>query len=531
MSTRSDGYLGNGLVKRDGLQQNFTEEQIEEYVKCMEDPLYFAANYIQVIAPSKGLVQYKPYPYQKKMMKTFVDNRFCIVLACRQSGKSITSIIYILWYAIFHPEKNIAILANKGATAREMLSRITLALEHLPYFLQPGCKELNKGNITFSNNSKIIAAATSGSSIRGLSIDLLFLDEFAFVENANEFYTSTYPVISAGDETKVIITSTANGVGNLYHKLYQGAAQSTNEFVPFRVDWWDVPGRDEKWKQTTIANTSELQFEQEYGNNFHGRSNTLISSNVILGLKCSKPIEERNSIKYYKKPKRDHTYIMTVDVSKGRGQDYSTFCIFDVTDDKFEQVATFRDNMISPLIFPDIIVKVAEAYNQALIVVENNDVGQVVCNAIYYEYEYENTFVESTVKAGGVGVTMTKRVKRIGCSNLKDLIEMNKIAIVDYDTISELATFEIKGVSYEASGDNHDDLVMNLVLFAWFISSDAFGNIADTDLKSLLYQDRIRELEEDLLPFGFINDNKQSPDVSNPALDELIRQRKDWLNL
>jgi hypothetical protein len=222
---------------------------------------------------------------------------------------------------------------------------------------------------------------------------------------------------------------------------------------------------------------------------------------------------------------------MTVDVSKGRGQDYSTFCIFDVTDDKFEQVATFRDNMISPLIFPDIIVKVAEAYNQALIVVENNDVGQVVCNAIYYEYEYENTFVESTVKAGGVGVTMTKRVKRIGCSNLKDLIEMNKIAIVDYDTISELATFEIKGVSYEASGDNHDDLVMNLVLFAWFISSDAFGNIADTDLKSLLYQDRIRELEEDLLPFGFINDNKQSPDVSNPALDELIRQRKDWLNL
>ena len=531
MSTRSDGYLGNGLVKRDGLQQNFTEEQIEEYVKCMEDPLYFAANYIQVIAPSKGLVQYKPYPYQKKMMKTFVDNRFCIVLACRQSGKSITSIIYILWYAIFHPEKNIAILANKGATAREMLSRITLALEHLPFFLQPGCKELNKGNITFSNNSKIIAAATSGSSIRGLSIDLLFLDEFAFVENANEFYTSTYPVISAGDETKVIITSTANGVGNLYHKLYQGAAQGANEFVPFRVDWFDVPGRDEKWKQTTIANTSELQFEQEYGNNFHGRSNTLISSNVILGLKGSNPLEEKNSIKYYKKPQDGHTYIMTVDVSKGRGQDYSTFCVFDVTNDSFEQVVTFRDNMVSPLLFPDIIVKVANLYNQSLIVVENNDVGQVVCNAIYYEYEYENTFVESTVKAGGVGVTMTKRVKRIGCSNLKDLIEMGKINIVDYETISELATFEMKGTSYEASDGNHDDLVMNLVLFSWFISSDAFGNIADTDLKSLLYQDRVRELEEDLLPFGFINDNKQSPDSSNPELDEMVRQRKEWLGL
>ena len=528
---KSDGYLGNQLVKRDGLKQNFTEDEIEEYIKCMESPLYFAEKYIKVIAPSKGLISYKPYPYQKKMMKTFVNNRFAIILACRQSGKSITSIVYILWYAIFHPEKNIAILANKGATAREMLARITLALENLPYFLQPGCKQLNKGSITFSNNSKILAAATSGSSIRGLSIDLLFLDEFAFVENAAEFYTSTYPVISAGDKSQVIITSTANGVGNLFHKLYQGATQKTNEFVPFRVDWWDVPGRDENWKRITIANTSELQFEQEYGNNFHGRGNTLVSSNAILGLKGATPLEERNGVKYYKKPERNHRYIMTVDVSKGRGQDYSTFCIFDVTDDKFEQVVTFRDNMISPLIFPDVIVKVAKLYNDALIVIENNDAGQLVCNAVYYEYEYENTFVESTVKAGGVGVTMTKRVKRIGCSNLKDLVEMNKIKLVDYETITELSTFEVKGASYEASDGNHDDLVMNLVLFSWFISSDAFGNIADVDLKALLYEDRIRELEDDLLPFGFIDDNKQSINVINPALDELIRETNKWMNL
>ena len=222
---------------------------------------------------------------------------------------------------------------------------------------------------------------------------------------------------------------------------------------------------------------------------------------------------------------------MTVDVSKGRGQDYSTFCIFDVTDDKFEQVVTFRDNMISPLIFPDVIVKVAKLYNDALIVIENNDAGQLVCNAVYYEYEYENTFVESTVKAGGVGVTMTKRVKRIGCSNLKDLVEMNKVKLVDYETITELSTFEVKGASYEASDGNHDDLVMNLVLFSWFISSDAFGNIADVDLKALLYEDRIRELEDDLLPFGFIDDNKQSINVINPALDELIRETNKWMNL
>ena len=173
--------------------------------------------------------------------------------------------VYLLWYACFHPEKTIAILANKGAVAREMLARITLALENLPFFLQPGCKALNKGSLEFSNNSKIIASATSGSSIRGLSINLLFLDEFAFVENDAQFYTSTYPVVSAGKDTQIIVTSTANGVGNVYHKLWEGATNGTNEFKPFRVDWWDVPGRDEKWKEETVSNTSELQFEQEFG--------------------------------------------------------------------------------------------------------------------------------------------------------------------------------------------------------------------------------------------------------------------------
>lgn len=529
MIQKPDTYLGNNLVKRDGVSHEFTKHEISEYVKCVKDPIYFASNYIKVIAPSRGLVSYKPYQYQKKIIKQMRDNRFNIILASRQSGKSITTIIFILWYAIFHPEKNIAILANKGATAREMLSRITLALENLPFFLQPGCKALNKGNITFANNTKIIASATSGSSIRGLSIDCLFLDEFAFVENANEFYTSTYPVISAGDETKVIITSTANGVGNLFHKLYEGAVQKRNEYVPFRIDWWDVPGRDEAWKKQTIANTSELQFAQEYGNDFMGRSNTLISSDAILGMISEDPEEHKNNISYYEKPKEGVTYVMTVDVSKGRGQDYSTFSVFKVERNKFKQVCVFRDNMISPMIYPDIIVRVARLYNEAVVLIENNDVGQVVCNAVYYDYEYENTFVQSTIKAGGVGVTMTKRVKRIGCSNMKDLIEQKKLEIVDSDTINEISTFEAKGASYEASGGNHDDLVMNLVLFSWFISSDAFGEILDMDLKSMLYEDRIREIEDDLIPFGFIEDGVQ--DNSNQKYEEIVQRQKDWMNI
>ena len=357
------GYMGNPLVKKDGLKTPFSAEEVDEYVKCMNDPIYFVEKYIKVISLDKGLVPFNPYEYQKKMFKQFNENRFNIVLACRQSGKSISSVVYILWYVIFNSEKTVAILANKGSTAREMLSRITLALENLPFFLQPGCKALNKGSIEFSNNSRIIAAATSASSIRGLSVNLLFLDEFAFVENASEFYTSTYPVVSAGTETKVIITSTANGIGNIFCGLWEGALKKKNEFVPFRIDWFDVPGRDETWKALTIANTSELQFDQEFGNSFIGTSNTLISSNTLLGLQMHSPERNHRGVKYYEDPIEDHQYVMTVDVSKGRGQDHSTITVIDATFGKFRQVATFRDNMISPMIFGDIIVRVAREYN------------------------------------------------------------------------------------------------------------------------------------------------------------------------
>ena len=275
----NETYLGNAQVKKDGVQQGWSKEDILEYQKCMTDPVYFAETYGKVINLDEGLTPFKMYPYQKEMFKHFEDNRFSIVLACRQSGKSISSCMYILWYALFHPDQTIAVLANKGATAREMLSRITLALENVPFFLQPGTKALNKGSLEFSNNSRIIAAATSGSSIRGLSVNLLFLDEFAFVDDAATFYTSTYPVVSSGKTSRVIITSTANGIGNIFHKIYEGALQSTNEFKPFRVDWWDVPGRDEEWKKQTISNTSELQFQQEFGNCLKSNSQITICIN------------------------------------------------------------------------------------------------------------------------------------------------------------------------------------------------------------------------------------------------------------
>lgn len=500
------GYLGNPLVKRDGVQQNFTQDELSEYIKCMHDPAYFARKYVKVINLDRGLVPFDLYPYQEKMFSHFNSNRFSIVLACRQSGKSISSVVYLLWYAIFKPEQTIAVLANKGSTSQEMLSRVTLALENLPFFLQPGCKALNKRSIEFSNNSRIIAAATSGSSIRGMSVNLLFLDEFAFVENDAVFYTSTYPVVSSGKSTRVIITSTANGIGNVFHKIWEGAVQSTNEFKPFRVDWWDVPGRDEEWKRQTISNTSELQFAQEFGNTFQGTGNTLIAADTLLALKASVPILQQGNIRVYEKPDKDHNYLMFVDVSKGRGQDYSTFNVIDITARPFKQVCTFRDNMISPLLFPDMIYKWANQYNAAYVVIENNDQGTVVCNGLYYDLEYENVFLSSSAKADGIGVYMDKKVKRIGCSNIKDLVEQNKLEVVDADTIVEMSTFVAKGSSYEAADNSHDDLMMNLVLFGWYATTPMFVNDTDINVKELMFAERMKAIEDELVPFGIVHD-------------------------
>lgn len=505
------GYLGNPNVKRDGVVNPWTQEEILEYKKCMDDPVHFARKYCKVISLDEGLVNFNLYPYQEKMFNHFNDNRFSIVLACRQSGKSISSVAYLLWFALFHSEKTIAILANKGATAREMLSRVTLMLENLPFFLQPGTKALNKGSIEFSNNSKIVAAATSGSSIRGLSISLLFLDEFAFIENDATFYTSTYPVISSGKDTKIIITSTANGIGNVFHKIWEGAMQKTNNFAPFRVDWWDVPGRDDKWKEQTIANTSQLQFDQEFGNTFFGTGDTLINAETLMALRAKNPIQVQGDCLIYEETKEGHDYVMCVDVAKGRGQDYSTFNVIDISTRPFKQVAVYRNNTISPILFPNIIYKFAKAYNNAYVVVESNDQGSVVCNGLYHDLEYDNLHVESMVKATGLGIEMNRKVKRLGCSGFKDIIENNKLEIVDEQTIIEISTFEAKGNSFEASNGNHDDLVMNFVMFGYFAGTTYFNEMTDINLKDMLFEQRMAEIENDVLPFGFIDDGV--PDI------------------
>ena len=522
--TQNDAYLGNINVKRDGVVQEWTQDLVQEYARCMTDPAYFARKHCKIISLDQGLVPFELYPYQQKMFEAFNEHRFNIVLACRQSGKSISACAYLLWFALFHSEKTVAVLANKGATAREMLSRITLMLENIPFFLQPGAKAVNKGSLEFSNNSRIIAAATSGSSIRGLSVNLLYLDEFAFVERANEFYTSTYPVVSSGKDTKIIVTSTANGIGNTFYKIWEGATQGVNEFTPFRVDWWDVPGRDEQWKEQTIANTSQLQFDQEFGNTFFGTGDTLINAETLMSFRAQpyKQSLEGGDFLVYQGPEKDHDYIMTVDVSKGRGQDYSTFNLIDISVRPFKQVAVYRNNTISPLLFPNIIYKYAKGYNNAYVVVEANDQGSVVCNGLYYDLEYENVHVSSSIKANAIGIEVNRKVKRLGCSAIKDLLENKKLNIIDENTIMETSTFVARGQSYEASEGNHDDLMMNLVLFGYFTSTQYFGDMTNINLKQMIFNEQMKQIEDDMVPFGYVDDGSEhieNIERSNPKYD------------
>ena len=523
----NETYNGNNQVKRDGVVQQWTNDDVKEYAKCMNDAAYFARTYCRVINLDRGLVPFELYAYQEKMFEHFKNNRFSIVLACRQSGKSISSVAYLLWYAIFHPEKTVAVLANKGATAREMLARVTLMLEYLPFFLQPGTKALNKGSLEFSNNSRIIAAATSGSSIRGMSVNLLYLDEFAFVERAAEFYTSTYPVVSSGKQTQIIITSTANGIGNMYHKLWEGAMQKTSEFKPFRVDWWDVPGRDEEWKQKTIANTSQLQFDQEFGNTFFGTGDTLINAQTLLAQVAQPHSEvlEGGDLLIYEKPDKKHNYVMTVDVAKGRGQDYSTFNVIDISQRPFKQVAVYRCNTISPILYPNIIYKYATLYNEAYVIVESNDQGSLVTNGLYQDLEYENLHMESFIKADRIGVEINRKIKRIGCSAIKDIIEHGKLNVVDPQTILEMSTFVAKGISFEASEGNHDDLMMNLVLFGFFAVGNNFEELTDVNLKEMMFEQRMKEIEDDVTPFGFIEDGMDG--ILSPM--ELQNEEDPWI--
>ena len=520
-------YLGNPNLKKANISQEWTKEQLSEFAKCMENPQYFIEEYVRIVSLDEGLIPFKMYSFQKEMVGTFHKNRFTICKLPRQSGKSTVMISYLLHYALFNDNINIAILANKAATARDLLGRLQLAYEHLPKWLQQGVMSWNKGSLELENGSKILASSTSASAVRGGSYNIIFLDEFAYVPSnvAEQFFSSVYPTISSGKSTKVIIVSTPHGM-NMFYKLWTDAENQRNSYTPIEVHWSEVPGRDEKWKKETIANTSEQQFNTEFECEFLGSVNTLINASKLKVLAYKDPIKQNAGLTLYENPIEKHTYIITADVARGTKNDNSAFAVFDISEVPYRLVAQYKDNEIKPLLFPNKIYDVARAYNQAFVLVEVNDIGEQVANNLQFDLEYDNLIMSSMrgragqVMGGGfsggkaqLGIRTTKAVKAVGCSNLKQLIETDKLIVEDFDTINELSTFIVHGSSFQAEEGCNDDLVMCCVLFAWASDQTYFKELTDNDIRAQMYKDQQHQLEQDMAPFGFIIDGLEEENV------------------
>ena len=530
-----DQYLGNPNLKKAHTKSRFTKKQVDEVMKCLEDPKYFIEHYLKIVTIDKGLVPFEMYDFQRKMVDTFHDNRFTICKLPRQSGKSTIIVSYLLHYVLFNDNVNVAILANKSSTARDLLGRLQLAYEYLPKWMQQGVLNWNKGSLELENGSRIVAASTSSSAVRGSTFNIIFLDEFAYVPNniAEEFFSSVYPTISSGKSSKVMIVSTPHGM-NMFYKMWMDAVNKKSTFVPVEVHWSEVPGRDEAWKEQTIKNTSESQFQTEFECEFLGSVDTLINAQKLKTMAVIDPKRSPGGLDVYELPIKDHTYIITVDVARGVQNDYSAFVVIDSTKAPYKIVAKYRNNDIKPIVFPNILKKVADHYNKAYVLIEINDLGQQVADAMQFELEYDNMMMVTQrgragqVLGGGfsgrgnqLGVRMTKGTKKIGTSNLKSLIEADKLIINDFDIIAELSTFISKGKSFEAETGAHDDLVMCLVIFSWVANQRYFKELTNVDVRGQMFTDQKNAIEADMAPFGFIDNGLDDPEgLDNGYFDD-----------
>jgi len=521
MNETPKSYLGNSLLKASNVKINFSRGEVEEYLKCVEDPIHFIEKYCKIVTLDHGLQSFKLYECQKKKVKIIHENRKIILMEGRQQGKTTTSAAYILWYTLFQSSKTVAILANKASAAREVLYRYQIMYENLPKWLQQGVTTWNKGDIALENGSIVFTAATSASGIRGKSVNMLYVDEAAIIPNniAEQFFTSVYPTISAGETTKILLSSTPLGY-NHFWKFWNDAENDRNGFVNLFIPYWEIPGRDDVWAETQRKLLGEIKFNQEVLCNFLGSSMTLISSDTIGQMSANQIIYSKDGLDIYEKVEKDHSYVIVADTAKGVGGDYSAFVILDVTKMPYMMVGKYRNNEISPLLYPSVINKVGKEYNEAYVLIEINTSEQVA-EILYSEYEYENVISVSRTSQGQIvnggfgggktqlGVITDKKVKRIGCSNFKSMLEEKKLLINDADTISEISTFIQKRDSFAADEGYHDDLVMPLVLFAWLTTNSYFKELTNINIRKELYDTRIKMIEDEIVPFGFINNGKE----------------------
>ena len=519
-------YLGNPKLRKAYTQVAMSQHEVDEYVKCVNDPVYFTKSYVKIVVLGKGIQPFDLYPFQEEMIRSFEKERFVICKIPRQSGKSITTIAFLLHTILFNESYNIAILAHKGAAANGLLARLKLAYENLPSWLQSGIIEWNKTSIELENGSKIAAFATSADGLRSGSFDMILMDEMAFVPSniVEAFFESTYPVITAGDKTKIIIVSTPKGM-NAFYTMWIKATSGKSDYYPIEYHWYDVPWRSEAWKEQTIRNTSQEQWDQEFGGEFLGSSNTLISPAKLHQLMAAmeEPIKTEANVKFYEMPIPNHTYAIIVDVAEGLGLDSSTYSVIDVTNIPYRQVAIFKDNQIKPILLPTQVVSMARRYNDAFILVEINSIGLQVADMIHYDLAYENLIkIQSKGKQGqqwtagykkniAFGVKTSVQTKQIGCTNLKAMIESDKLVIRDEGTIKEFTTFAVDKKTYKAEQGNNDDLVMTLVNFAWLMAQKFFRDSVSNDIRKVLQEEQLNMMDLDLVPFGII-DNGLNPD-------------------
>ena len=532
MIDKESSYHGNPNLKAIGYQHQFTPEEIQEFVKCQKDPIYFIETYCHIVSLDKGLIKFKLYDCQKKKVEVILNNRKVVLMEGRQQGKTITSAACILWYTLFQESKTVAILANKGSAAREVLDRYQIMYEHLPIWMQQGVRTWNKGNVELENGSKVFTAATTASGIRGKSVNWLYIDEAAIIPNnvAEEFFASVYPTISAGTTTKILLTSTPLGY-NHFWKFWNEAEKGKNGFVSHFIPYWEIPGRDEVWAEEQLRTLGEVKFNQEVLCEFLGSSNTLINGRTLAQMSSMDPFYYNDmGLMLYEEPQVGKNYVITVDVSRGVGGDYSAFTIVDVTDMPYKLVGKFKNNTIAPMLFPEVIHKTAKDYNNAMVLVETNDIGGQIADILYAELEYEN--ILSTIKENNqtyispgfsksttLGVRTTKTVKRQGCFAIKSLLEEKKLNIFDADTIHEFSTFVEKSGSYVADEGYHDDLVMTLVLFGWLTTNQYFKELTDVNVRERIYKQQMLQIEDELTPFGFINNG---PDEETFVADNIV---------
>ena len=533
MNNKSDQYLGNPNLKKGHTKSRFTKKQIEEVLKCLDDPKYFISTYLKIVTIDKGLVPFEMYDFQRTMVDTFHDNRFTICKLPRQSGKSTIIVSYLLHYVLFNDNVNVAILANKSSTARDLLGRLQLAYEHLPKWMQQGVLNWNKGSIELENGSRIVAASTSSSAVRGSTFNIIFLDEFAYVPNniAEEFFSSVYPTISSGKSSKVMIVSTPHGM-NMFYKMWVDAQNKRNDYAPIEVHWSEVPGRDEAWKEQTIRNTSIEQFQTEFECEFLGSIDTLIAASKIKATPYITPLKTNGRLSIFEEPVKGNTYLCTVDVARGTLKDYSAFIVYDVTNLPYRVVATFRDNEIKPMLFPEMIAKVCKQYDNAHILVEVNDIGAQISDGLHFEIEYPNVLMTTQKGRAGqilgamfsqrgsqLGVRMTKQVKKMGTANIKSIIESDKLIINDFNIIEEMSTYTRKNQSWQAEEGCNDDYMTCLVILGWVANQRFFKEMTDRNIRAEMYKEQEKLIEQDMAPFGFVDDGI-TKDEDKPTVDE-----------